>query len=120
MRNLMIVPAWIVMGLAGCSSVQQKGTVTMAGRGAEALTDKGDPLMGTGVYAKNVPQEFAMGYAKGVSDSTKREYWAVQDAQQAPASNAGKTVYYDLTVPEHRDADGVDRAQRQVIVPIVE
>ena len=119
MRQIMIVPACIVMGLAGCSSVQQKGTVTMAGRGAEALTDKGDPLMGTGVYAKNVPQEFAMGYAKGISDSTKREYWAVQDAQQAPSSG-GKTVYYDMTLPAHTDQDGVNRAQRQVIVPVVE
>jgi hypothetical protein len=120
MRHLMIVPASIVMGLVGCSSVQQKGTVTMAGRGAAELTDRGDPLMGTGVYAKKVPAEFAMGYAKGVSDQTKREYWAMQDAQQAPASSSGKTVYYNLTIPEHKDEDGVERAQRQVIVPIVE
>jgi len=116
----MIVPVSIMMGFVGCSSIQQKGTVTMAGRGAAELTDRGDPLMGTGVYAKQVPKEFAMGYAKGVSDETKREYWAVQDAQQAPSKDAGKTVYYDLTIPEHRDQDGVDRAQRQVIVPIVE
>jgi len=120
MRHRMIVLAWIVVGLVGCSSIQQRGTVTMAGRGAAELTDRGDPLMGTGVYAKDVPKEFAMGYAKGVSDETKREYWAVQDAQQAPPSGSGKTVYYDLTIPEHKDQDGVDRAQRQVVVPIVE
>ena len=119
MRKLMMLPASIVV-LVGCSSVQQKGTVTMEGRGAAALTDKGDPLMGTGVYAKKVPAEFAMGYAKGISDDTKREYWAIQDAQQAPPNSSGKTVYYDLTIPDHKDQDGVDRAQRQVIVPIVE
>jgi hypothetical protein len=105
----------------GCSSVQQRGTVTMHGRGAELLTDRGDPLMGTGVYAKkDVPKEFAMGYAKGISDEVKRQYWALQDSQQQPSTAAGKPVYYDMTIPEHQDAEGVKRAQRQVIVPIVE
>jgi hypothetical protein len=106
--------------LSGCSSVQQKGTVTMQGRGAAALTDTGDPLLGTGVYAKQVPKEFAAGYAKGISDATKREYWALQDSQQKPSNAAGKTMYYNVTIPAHTDQDGVQRAERQVIVPIVE
>jgi hypothetical protein len=32
----------------------------------------------------------------------------------------GRTRYYDATIPERRDAEGVIRVQRQVIIPIVE
>jgi hypothetical protein len=32
----------------------------------------------------------------------------------------GRTRYYDATLPERQDSDGVIRVQRQVIIPIVE
>ena len=40
----------------------------MQGRGSEALTDEGDPLVNSGTDARKVPIEFAKGYTKGVSD----------------------------------------------------
>jgi hypothetical protein len=76
----------LLVGLlvSGCEiSPQKKGTVTVAGRGASLLTEKGDQLMDTGIYAKkNVSPEFAEGYEKGLSDSVKRDYWSMQDAQR--------------------------------------
>ncbi len=77
----------ILLGLvglcAGCGSIQQRGTVTIDGRGATLLTTKGDELMSTGVYAKKqVSSEFAMGYAKGQADSVWREYWSMQESQR--------------------------------------
>ena len=88
---------WLVFGLvglcAGCGSIQQRGTVTIAGRGASLLTTKGDELMSTGVYAKKqVSAEFAMGYAKGQADAAWREYWAMQDAQRFVHFYASRTV----------------------------
>ena len=39
--------------------------------------------MQTGVYSqRQVSPEFAEGYEKGLSDSVKREYWSMQDAQR--------------------------------------
>ena len=52
-----------------------KGQVTVQGRGAEALTNQGDPLLDTGGDEKKIPLEFAKGYAKGISDQVKRTYW---------------------------------------------
>jgi hypothetical protein len=77
----------ILLGLVGlcggCGSIQQRGTVTVEGRGAELLTQRGDQLMQTGVYAKrNVSKDFSEGYAKGMADMTWREYWSMQDAQR--------------------------------------
>lgn len=47
------------------------------------LTQHGDQLMETGVYAKrSVSKDFAEGYAKGESDQVKKEYWSLQDAQR--------------------------------------
>jgi len=64
-------------------SPQKKGTVSVAGRGAKLLTEKGDQLMQTGVYAKReVSADFAEGYEKGLSDSVKRDFWSLQDAQR--------------------------------------
>ena len=40
----------------------------MQGRGSEALTNEGDPLVNSGTDARKVPIEFAKGYTKGVSD----------------------------------------------------
>ena len=57
----------------------------MQGRGAEALTNEGDPLINYGVNARKVPIEFAKGYTKGVSDQVKRTYWAQQSAQKTAA-----------------------------------
>lgn len=76
----------LVVGLlvSGCAiSPQKKGTVTTEMRGASLLTDKGDELMQTGVYSqRQVSPAFAEGYEKGLSDSVKRDYWSMQDAQR--------------------------------------
>ena len=64
-------------------SPQKKGTLTVADIGTKGLTERGDQLMGTGVYAKReVSPDFAEGYEKGLSDSVKRDYWSLQDAQR--------------------------------------
>jgi len=70
--------------LSGCTlSPQKKGTVTVEGMGTKVLTEKGDQLMQTGVYAKReVSADFAEGYEKGLSDAVKREYWSMQEAQR--------------------------------------
>ena len=98
-----------------------KGQVTVQGRGAEALTNQGDPLLDTGGDEKKVPLEFAKGYAKGISDQVKRAYWAQQESQRTSAAdNQGEIKYYNATIPQHEDEDGVVRVQRQVVIPIVE
>jgi hypothetical protein len=70
--------------LSGCAiSPQKKGTVTVEGIGTKVLTEKGDELMQTGVYAKReVSPDFAEGYEKGLSDAVKRDYWSMQEAQR--------------------------------------
>jgi len=74
----------ITLILSGCAlSPQKKGTVTVEGIGTKVLTEKGDQLMGTGVYAKRaVSPDFAEGYEKGLSDAVKRDYWSMQEAQR--------------------------------------
>jgi hypothetical protein len=98
-----------------------KGEGTIQGRGAEALTNGGDPLVCSGLDAGEVPIEFAKGYTKGVSDQVKRTYWARQDAQKtADEDLQGRVRYYNATIPERQDPDGVIRVQREVVIPIVE
>jgi hypothetical protein len=98
-----------------------KGQVTLQGRGSEALTNRGDPLMASGADERKVPIDFAKGYAKGISDQVKRNYWAQQDNQRLPQDESqGKTRYYNATIPEHQDPGGVIRVQREVVIPIVE
>ncbi|HZC34376.1 MAG TPA: hypothetical protein VE242_02115 [Chthoniobacterales bacterium] len=98
-----------------------KGQTTVQGRGAEALTNQGDPLMGTGTNERKVPIDFAKGYAKGISDQVKRNYWAQQDNQRVPPDGSQGTIrYYNATIPEHEDPTGVIRVQREVVIPIVE
>jgi len=76
----------LVIGLAlsGCAlSPQKKGTVTVEGIGTKQLTERGDQLMQTGIYAKReVSADFAEGYQKGLSDAVKRDYWSLQEAQR--------------------------------------
>src|SRR5689334_19315538 len=73
------------VGLAGCSGIQPRGSVTMLGRGAQLLTERGDPLMGTGVYAqRNVPKDYAEGYTAGVASQLHREYLSLQQQQAMP------------------------------------
>jgi hypothetical protein len=74
----------ITLLLSGCMiSPQQKGTLTTSMIGTKGLTEKGDQLMGTGVYAKReVSADFAEGYEKGLSDATKQDYWSMQEAQR--------------------------------------
>ena len=112
--------AVLLTAVAGCTTTQPKGTVTIQGRGSQVLTDKGDPLLGEGVESRRVSKDFAAGYAKGISDNVKRGYWARADAQQSVGTDEGRQVYYDATVPEHKDRFGVRRVEREVIVPIVE
>jgi hypothetical protein len=98
-----------------------KGEATVQGRGSEALTNEGDPLVSGGMDARKVPVEFAKGYAKGVSDQVKRTYWAHQDAQKTADDDLqGRVRYYNATIPERQDSNGVIRVQREVIIPIVE
>jgi hypothetical protein len=68
-----------------------------------------------------VPIEFAKGYTKGVSDQVKRRYRARQDAQKTTDQELeGRLHYYNATIPERLDSNGVIRVQREVIIPIVE
>jgi hypothetical protein len=80
----LVITLAIGLILSGCAiSPQKKGTVTVEGIGTKVLTEKGDPLMQTGVYAKReVSPDFAEGYEKGLSDAVKREYWSMQEAQR--------------------------------------
>jgi hypothetical protein len=98
-----------------------KGEITVQGKGAEALTNEGDPMLNSGLDGRAVPIEFAKGYTKGVSDQVKRMYWARQEAQKtADEDLEGRTRYYNATIPQHEDSEGVIRVQREVIIPIVE
>ena len=115
------------IALASCSGpapVVPRGQLTVTGRGTQVLTDKGDALMETGASARKVPADFAAGYTKGISDEVKRSYWEQQDdearAAQGGYSDAGELKLYDVSVPEHRDGDGVIRVERRVKIPIVE
>ncbi len=109
--------------LAGCTvgPTVPKGELTVQGKGSEALTNDGDPLLNSGLDARKVPIEFAKGYTKGVSDQVKRTYWARQDAQKTADDDLeGRVRYYNATIPERQDSNGVVRVQREVIIPIVE
>ena len=98
-----------------------KGQRTIQGKGSEALTNEGDPLLNGGIDLRKVPVEFAKGYTKGISDQVKRTYWERQESQRSADQDLqGRTRYYDATIPERQSADGVIRVQRQVIIPIVE
>jgi hypothetical protein len=107
------------MLLASCTvgPTVPKGQLTLQGRGSEALTNDGDPLVNSGINARKVPIEFT----KGVSDEVKRTYWARQEAQKTTDEDLqGHVRYYNATIPERQDSDGVIRVQREVIIPIVE
>ena len=45
-----------------------KGQRTIQGKGSEALTNDGDPLLNGGMDVRKVPVEFAKGYTKGISE----------------------------------------------------
>ena len=117
------------LGLASCFLIVSctvgptvpKGQRTIQGKGSEALTNEGDPLLNGGIDPRKVPVEFAKGYTKGISDQVKRTYWDRQESQRSADQDLqGRTRYYDATIPERQSADGVIRVQRQVIIPIVE
>jgi len=111
------------MVIVGCSvgPTVPKGEATIQGRGSEALTNKGDPLLNSGLDARRVPVEFAKGYTKGISDQIKRTYWERQEAQKSKDDDLeGHVRYYNTTIPERQDSNGVIRVQREVIIPIVE
>jgi len=98
-----------------------KGQRTIQGKGSEALTNEGDPLLNNGIDVRKVPVEFAKGYTKGISDQVKGTYWQRQESQRTADDDLqGRTRYYDATIPERQDTDGVIRVQRQVIIPIIE
>jgi len=51
----------------------------------------------------------------------KWNYWAQQENQRMPQDdNQGKIRYYNATIPQHEDPNGVIRVQREVVIPIVE
>ena len=111
----------LLLASCGVGPSVPKGGLTVQGRGAEALTNDGDPLVNSGMDARKVPIEFAKGYTKGVSDQVKRTYWDRQDAQKTTDEDLqGRFHYYNATLPEHQDSNGVIRVQREVIIPIVE
>jgi hypothetical protein len=63
---------------SGCAiqNPQKRGTMTIEDYGAKAMTENGDPLTDTGVYAKkNVPAEYAEGVEQGMMMVAKQEYW---------------------------------------------
>jgi hypothetical protein len=98
-----------------------KGQLTIQGKGAEALTNDGDPLLSSGTNIRKVPVEFAKGYTKGISDQVKRNYWMQQQNQQTSKTDQeGHIRYYNATIPEHEDFQGITRVQREVVIPIVE
>jgi hypothetical protein len=120
MKGLRLALCLLITGCTVGPTVP-KGQVTLQGRGSEALTNQGDPLMATGTDERKVPIDFAKGYTKGVSDQVKRNYWAQQENQRtSQADNLGKIRYYNATIPEHQDPNGVIRVQREVVIPIVE
>ena len=110
--------------LSGCADApySDPGVVSVQGRGAVALAQKGDPLLGTGSEAKKVSTDFAKGYAKADIDNAKKEYFErLHAATGATADGAeGRPVLYDLTLPERPDSGGIVRAPRPVILSIVE
>lgn len=80
-RNTLI--ALLLSGLGACSSIEQKGTISIEERGAKLLTERGDPILETGIYGQHgVSKDFATGKAKGIADETQREFWSMQDAQR--------------------------------------
>jgi hypothetical protein len=101
-RRVVLVASAIVVGtllhlfLAGCSiaTPQKKGTMTIEDRGAKLATERGDPLMQTGIYAKqNVPADYATGYQAGMTRVIKDEYWDEQHAQ--------RWLHFNYMVPPH-------------------
>jgi hypothetical protein len=119
MRLVVVITALLVAGCTVGPTVP-KGELTLQGRGSEALTNGGDPLLGEGTDVRKVPVEFAKGYTKGVSDQVKRTYWAQQENQRTKDAAEGRIPYYNATIPEHEDGAGVVRVQRAVVIPIVE
>jgi hypothetical protein len=120
MKYFVLVICLLTTGCTVGPSVP-KGQRTIQGKGSEALTNDGDPLLTSGMEVRKVPIEFAKGYTKGISDQVKRTYWQQQESQKvADQDLQGRTRYYDVTIPERQDADGVIRVQRRVFIPIVE
>jgi hypothetical protein len=77
MKRLGVALSFLVVGCTVGPTVP-RGQVTVQGRGSEALTNQGDPLMTTGTDERKVPIDFAKGYAKGISDQVKRNYWQIE------------------------------------------
>jgi hypothetical protein len=123
MNSLYMAAIVCSIAFGGCSvgPAIPKGTKTIQSRGSEALTNEGDPLVDAGANARKVPVEFAKGYTKGISDQIKRTYWEQQEAQRSKqAETEGRVRYFNATIPERQDLNGVIRVQREVIIPIVE
>jgi hypothetical protein len=69
MKCLSVAVYLLVMGCTVGPNVP-KGQRTIQGKGAEALTNDGDPLLNDGIEVRKVPVEFAKGYTKGISDQS--------------------------------------------------
>jgi hypothetical protein len=126
--------AALAAATSACTHIGQPGTVTIYGRGAELLGKDGSPLLDSGRHARQVPNEWAAGYAQRGIDDAWRTYWALQDEQGANAHDRpggaqgasynggqdGATRVYKVDVPEYIDDQGIRRAPRRVSVPITE
>lgn len=79
---------------------------------------------GAGINAYNdstKKKEYQEGYTKGQADSIKQHYWMLQAQQERTENDAvGSQKYYSVTIPAHKDEDGVLRTARNITIPIVE
>ena len=69
-RYYEICGAIVVHCFTGCTvgpSIPKK-QISVQGKGSEALTNHGDPLMNEQTGARKVSVEFAKGYTKGISE----------------------------------------------------
>lgn len=132
------VTAGIALLLASCSGMQ--GPITTAattGVGAAVGNSLDDGGVGGTVlgavagYAGGVALEkagkkseqaqYANGYDKGRSDSTKLLYWAQRDAHARKAGDKNlEKRFYEIPVPAHITGDGVLVEPHNRVVEVVE
>ena len=133
-----ILPIIFCATLTGCDTLSQTGTLvgtTGAGAAVGYVASKGNPVW-TGVGAagglgagaainaynkSSKKKEYQEGYDKGQADSIKQHYWMLQSQQERTENDAvGAQKYYSVTVPAHKDDDGVLRTARNITIPVVE
>jgi len=126
------------VGLSGCSTVGQMGTLLAAGGAGTAagyLGSHGNPWwtaagtaagLGVGVLVNSSQnsaqqQKFQDGYDQGKCDAVKQHYWMLQRLQECSALDSeGVQHFYQVTLPAQTDESGVKRTSRNITIPIVE